>query len=432
MTEQVQNNQFQPNLAFAQTLDQQDPLASFKDAFHIPKQANGENELYFVGNSLGLQPTLTAEYVNEELKKWQTLGVKGHFDCEFPWMPYHEFLTEQSADLVGAKPNEVVCMNSLTANLHFMMVSFYQPTKTRYKILIEDHAFPSDHYAVTSQIKHHGFDPNEALLLIAPRDGEELINHDDIKELIEREGDSIALILLPGVQYYTGQVLDMQRITQWGHAKGIKVGFDLAHAAGNITMQLHDWQVDFACWCSYKYMNSGPGSVAGCFVHERHSSNTNLNRFAGWWGHDKQTRFKMENTFNPIPTAEGWQLSNPPILSLAAIRASLAVFKNAGGMSVLCEKSTRLTNYFEYLLQHELGDLVRIITPSDPAQRGCQLSLTVNIAGKQGKEVFKSLEEAGVTTDWREPNVIRAAPVPLYNSFTDVYHFVRVLKSCLI
>jgi kynureninase len=421
---------YQNTLAFAQQQDAQDPLKHFRDEFHIPEQKNGKKEVYFVGNSLGLQPKLTREYLNDELTKWQNLGVKGHFDCEFPWMPYHEFLTEQSAKIVGAQNNEVVCMNSLTANLHFMMVSFFKPTKERFKIVIEDHAFPSDHYAVESQLRHHGLDPKEALILLKPREGEELLNHDDLKAIIDEQGDSIALLMLPGVQYYTGQVLDMKTITQWGHDKGIMVGFDLAHAAGNIIMHLHDWDVDFACWCNYKYINSGPGAVAGCFVHERHATNTELNRFAGWWGHDKTTRFKMGNEFNATPTAEGWQLSNPPILSLAAIRASLEVFKQAGGMEPLREKSLKLTGYMEYLVKAEMGDRISVITPTDPEQRGCQLSLSVRMDGKEGKDIFDALEAAGCATDWREPNVIRCAPVPLYNNFVDVYDFVQTLKTC--
>jgi kynureninase len=421
---------YQNTLAYAQQQDELDPLKHFRDEFHIPKQENGKNEVYFVGNSLGLQPKLTSEYLNDELSKWAKLGVKGHFESNHPWMPYHEFLTEQSAKIVGGQNNEVVCMNSLTANLHFMMVSFFKPTKERFKIVIEDHAFPSDHYAVESQLRHHGLDPKDAMILLKPRIGEELLNHDDLKAIIDEQGDSIALLMLPGVQYYTGQVLDMKTITQWGHDKGIMVGFDLAHAAGNVPMQLHDWDVDFACWCNYKYINSGPGSIAGCFVHERHVTNPELNRFAGWWGHDKTTRFKMANEFNPTPTAEGWQVSNPPILSLAAIRASLEIFRQAGGIEPLREKSLKLTGYMEYLLKAEMGDRIHVITPADPAQRGCQLSLSVRMDGKEGKDIFNALEAAGCTTDWREPNVIRCAPVPLYNSFMDVYDFVQTLKAC--
>ena len=418
-------------LSYAKALDDTDPLAHMREHFSIPKQPSGDNEYYFTGNSLGLQPKLAREAVIELLDAWQQRGVKGHFEGDFPWMPYHEFLTEQAAEIVGAKPQEVVMMNSLTANLHFMMASFYQPTNERSKILIEDHAFPSDHYAVESQLKHHNKNVDDNLLLWTPREDEELLNYDDLWQILENHGDEIALILLPGVQYYTGQVLDMKRITEAAHAKGIKVGFDLAHAAGNIELSLHDWQVDFACWCSYKYLNSGAGSVAGCFVHQQHVENTELNRLAGWWGHDKASRFKMENTFKPIASAEGWQLSNPPVLSLAAVRGSFDTIKLAGGMSVLRKKSLKLTQYLLDLIQHELGDKIRVITPVEPSERGCQLSLMVNVDGLDGKAMYNALEENGVTTDWREPNVIRVAPVPLYNNFQDIYHFVRILKECI-
>jgi len=418
-------------LAFAKALDAADPIAHMREHFSIPKQASGENEYYFTGNSLGLQPKLAREAVIELLDAWQQRGVKGHFEGDYPWMPYHEFLTEQAAEIVGALPKEVVMMNSLTANLHFMMASFYQPTQQRSKILIEDHAFPSDHYAVESQLKHHNKNVDDNLLLWTPRAGEELLNYDDLWQIIEQHGDEIALILLPGVQYYTGQVLDMKRITEVAQAKGIKVGFDLAHAAGNIELSLHEWQVDFACWCSYKYLNSGAGSVAGCFVHQKHVENTELNRLAGWWGHDKSSRFKMENTFKPIPSAEGWQLSNPPVLSLAAVRGSFDTIKLAGGMKPLREKSLKLSQYLIDLIAAELGSKIRIITPLENSQRGCQLSLMVNVTGLDGKAMYNALEENGVTTDWREPNVIRVAPVPLYNSFQDVYHFVRILKECI-
>ncbi|MFB0979985.1 MAG: kynureninase [Alteromonadaceae bacterium] len=429
----IKNNK--KTLAYAQDLDLNDPLAKIRDQFAIPKQANGEDEYYFTGNSLGLQPKLAREYVIELLDSWGQRGVKGHFEGDFPWMPYHEFLTEQSALLVGGNNKEVIMMNSLTANLHFMMVSFYQPQGKRTKILIEDHAFPSDHYAVESQLKHHKQDVNDNMLLWTPKAGEALLNHHDLYQMIEQQGDEIALILLPGVQYYTGQVLDMKTITEKAHAKGSIVGFDLAHAVGNIEMELHNWQVDFACWCSYKYLNSGAGSVAGCFIHETHSTNSNsetkVNRFAGWWGHDKSTRFKMENNFKPIATAEGWQLSNPPVLSLAAIRGSLDTIKMAGGIRELRKKSVKLTQYMTELITSELGDKIRIITPSNEAERGCQLSLMINVKGLDGKAMFNALEENGVTTDWREPNVIRVAPVPLYNQFQDIYHFVRLLKECL-
>ncbi|MDF2176812.1 kynureninase [Aliiglaciecola sp. CAU 1673] len=423
--------QYQAGVAFAQEMDSQDPLAPMREQFHIPKQANGDDELYFTGNSLGLQPKLTADYVQEFLTSWQQRGVKGHFEGDYPWLPYHEFLTQQAAKLVGAKDDEVVMMNSLTANLHLMMVSFYQPTSSRFKILVEDHAFPSDHYAVESQIRHHGLTPQEALLLWKPRAGEELLNHQDLYDLIEQQGDEIALLLLPGVQYYTGQVLDMREITRRAHAKGILVGFDLAHAAGNLAMELHSWQVDFACWCSYKYLNSGAGSVAGCFVHQRHAHNTQLPRFAGWWGHDKQSRFLMGNQFHAIASAEGWQLSNPPILSLAAIRASFDVIEQAGGIQAMREKSVKLTGYLAYLLKNELAGKIAFITPDNPKERGCQLSLMVTLPHLNGKALMAQLEARGVVTDWREPNVIRCAPAPLYNSFMDVYRFVQILKECL-
>jgi len=414
----------------AKHLDSIDPIAFMRNEFHIPKQANGEDEIYLCGNSLGLQPKRTAQYLTYELDQWQKFGVKGHFSGDFPWMPYHEFLADESAKLVGAKNAEVVCMNSLTANLHFMMVSFYQPTAKRHKILLENHAFPSDHYAVESQIKFHGYNPDDSMLLATPREGEETLRTDDILELIESQGDEIALIMLPGVQYYTGEVLDMAAITKAGHVKGCMVGFDLAHAAGNIVMQLHDWQVDFAAWCSYKYLNSGPGSVAGCFVHEKHHTNKNLPRFAGWWGHDKATRFKMENNFIPMKSAEAWQLSNPPILSLAAIRASLDSIKQAGGINILREKSLLLKNYMRDLLAQELADEISIITPVADNQSGSQLSLVVK-GQRDGKVIFDEIEAQGVTCDFRHPNVIRVAAVPLYNSFTDVYQFVKLIKEAL-
>ncbi len=422
---------FDRTLQCARKLDREDSLARFRDEFHIPKQAAGNEEIYFCGNSLGLQPKRAADYVNEFLRDWAALGVRGHFEGNHPWLPYHEFLTQGLASLVGAKPNEVVAMNSLTVNLHLMMVSFFRPTPTRFKILIEDHAFPSDTYAVDSHLRYHGLDPAQALVKIAPRSGEELLRSEHLFQLIEQEKDSLALILLPGVQYYTGQVLPMPEIVRRGHAVGALVGFDLAHAIGNIVLNLHDWNADFAAWCSYKYLNSGAGSVAGCFIHERHVKDASIPRFAGWWGHDKSTRFQMGSEFHPIPTAEGWQLSNPPILSLAAIRASLDVFTQAGGMPVLRVKSEKLTGYLEYLLHAECGDHIAIITPTDPAQRGCQLSLTIRSDQYLGKEVHQRLESAGIACDWREPNVIRIAPTPLYNTFEEVYRFVHLLKALL-
>jgi kynureninase len=369
--------------------------------------------------------------VTEELEKWQTLGVRGHFESDRPWLPYHELLTPTMAKIVGAQDDEVVVMNTLTVNLHLMMATFYRPTKTRNKILIESHAFPSDFQAVESQIQLHGFDPKEAVVTVPHGAESDLLSDDAICDLIEKHRDSLALVLLPGVQYYTGQFLDLQRITATAHRYNISVGFDLAHAVGNVPLQLHDWDVDFAVWCNYKYLNSGPGAVGGCFIHERHATDKSLPRMAGWWGHDKTTRFKMENRFDPIPTAEGWQLSNPPILSLAAILASLQVFDDAGGMGPLREKSLKLTGYFESMLNEMLGDQVTIITPKTTDQRGCQLSIEIATGNASGKAIHEKLEAAGADTDWREPNVIRAAPVPLYNSFEDVHRFVTTLTQIM-
>ena len=369
--------------------------------------------------------------VTEELQKWQRLGVRGHFESDRPWLPYHEFLTPVMAEIVGGQETEVVVMNSLTVNLHLMMTTFYRPTKTRNKILIESHAFPSDFQAAESQIKLHGFDPAETMVTAVHGSESELLSEDHICDLIEKHRDSLALVLLPGVQYYTGQLLDMKRITAVAHRYNISVGFDLAHAVGNVPLQLHDWDVDFAVWCNYKYLNSGPGAVGGCFIHQRHATDKSLPRMAGWWGHDKASRFKMENRFDPIATAEGWQLSNPPILAMAPILASLEVFKAAGGMLPLREKSLQLTGYFESLLNDQLGQHIDIITPKTPNQRGCQLSIEIAAGDQSGKKIHAALESQGIETDWREPNVIRAAPVPLYNSFEDVFRFVESLKELI-
>jgi len=406
---------------FASELDAKDDLRSYRNEFHIPLQKNGEPHVYMCGNSLGLQPKRTKEFLNQELDDWATFGVEGHFHAKNPWLPYHEFLAESYAKIVGAKNSEVVAMNTLTVNLHLMMVSFYRPTQKRHKIIIEGDAFPSDIYAVESQIKHHGFLPESSLIKLRPRDGESAIRTEDISAIIEREGDEIALIMLGGVNYYTGQVFDFEKITKIAHNKGINVGFDLAHAAGNIKLELHKWGVDFAVWCSYKYLNSGPGSVAGAFIHEKHH-NANLPRFAGWWGHNKEERFKMPDKFNPITSAEGWQLSNPPILSLAAIRASLSIFDEVG-MEKLVSKSKKLTDYLVFLLNSIESDRIEIITPEE---RGCQLSIRV----KNGdKKLFDSITRKGVIADWREPDVIRVAPIPLYNSFQDVFNFCSTLKE---
>ncbi len=421
---------FQPGRDFAVALDRGDPLGRFRNEFHVPRSDNGEEEIYFAGNSLGLLPKRAPKYVDEELEKWKRLAVKAHFSGENPWMPYHELLAEPMARLVGASQTEVVTMNALTVNLHLMMASFYRPTRERHRILLEEHAFPSDDYALESQAILHGFDPAEALVRLQPAEGKHTIDTDDVARVLEREGESIALVLLPGVQYYTGQAFEIEAITRLGHEKGCVVGFDLAHAAGNLVLRLHEWNVDFAVWCTYKYLNSGPGSVGGCFVHERHGLQPDRPRLAGWWGHDKKSRFRMEPGFRPIPGAEGWQLSNPPILSLAAIRASLDVFMEAGGMEPLREKSLRLTAYLEWLLQREIGDSVEILTPAEPRQRGCQLSLRVT-SSRSGKAVFEELEASGVTCDWREPDVLRVAPVPLYNRYEEVHRFVEILRDAL-
>ncbi len=411
--------------------DREDALRSFREQFHIPMGDDGRPVVYLVGNSLGLQPKRTRAFVDAELDAWARLGVEGHFRGELPWMPYHEFLTEPMARLVGAEPSEVVVMNTLTVNLHLMMATFYRPTAARNAILLESHAFPSDHFAVMSQIEWHGLDPHQAMILVEPEPEQETLSTPRICHAIEAHADRLAMILLPGVQYYTGELLDLRAITACAHAHDIPIGFDLAHAAGNVPLSLHEWGVDFACWCTYKYLNSGPGSVAGCFIHQRHASNVDLPRLKGWWGHDKATRFAMQNRWQAIPTAEGWQLSNPPILSLAAIRAALSVFEEAGGMAPLRDKSIQLTGFFQECLQDVLGERVRWITPGEPERRGCQLSLTVALDGVSGRSVHEALEQRGMRTDWREPNVIRAAPVPLYNSFVDVVRFVDQLNQVL-
>ncbi|TXG38750.1 kynureninase [Seonamhaeicola maritimus] len=414
-------------LDFALELDKNDDLASYKNQFHIPKDKDGNDLIYMTGNSLGLQPKITKSYVNQELEDWANLGVEGHTEAKNPWLPYHEFLTESMAHIVGAKPIEVIVMNTLTANLHFMMVSFYKPTKTRYKILIESAAFPSDKYAVESQLRHHGYDDKEGVVLWKPRKDEELLIHEDLEEILEQQGDEIALIMIGGVNYYTGQFFDLKRITKLGHKHGCVVGFDCAHGAGNVQLNLHDSGADFAVWCTYKYLNSGPGSLAGCFVHERHAHQKDLNRFTGWWSHNKHTRFNMRDEFDQLPGAEGWQLSNPPILSMAAIRASLDIFNDVG-IEKLVGKSKILTGYFEFLLK-ELGeDVIRIITPKNEDERGCQLSIQVINADKS---LHNKLTEAGIISDWREPDVIRCAPIPLYNSFVDIYNLVERLKAIL-
>ena len=414
-------------LEYAQSLDQKDPLKVYRDKFHIPIQKDGNPFIYLCGNSLGLQPKSTQKYVQQELDDWAKFGVEGHFHAKHPWMPYHEFLTDLMAKVIGAKPIEVVCMNTLTTNLHLMMVSFYQPTKKRFKILIESDAFPSDRYAVESQIKYHGFDADEGLLELKPREGEVLVRAEDIEKMLEQHGDEIALVMIGGVNYYTGQYFDLKTITKLAHSKGCKVGFDLAHAAGNVELNLHDVNCDFAVWCTYKYLNSGPGSLGGCFVHERHAKDFSLNRFSGWWGHDKATRFNMRHDFKPIEGAEGWQLSNPPILPLAAMRASLEIFDEVG-LKNLIQKSRELTKYLAFVVNEIGRDKINIITPKEQEQRGCQLSIQVK---GNDKALFEKITKQGVIADWREPDVIRVAPVPLYNSFEDVFKFGKILSEAV-
>ena len=407
--------------------DAADPLASLRGEFLIPRHDDGSEQVYFCGNSLGLQPRATREALLAELDDWGSLAVEAHFRGRHPWMPYHEFVREDLAALVGALPHEVVAMNSLTVNLHLMMVSFYRPTPERSAILIERGAFPSDHHAVESQIRFHGFDPTSALIEIDADKANGTISADAIARAIDEHGSRVALVLLPGVQYRTGEVFDLTAITRAAHAKGCRVGFDLAHAAGNLELALHDSGCDFAVWCSYKYLNSGPGAVAGCFVHERHAR-ADLPRFAGWWGHDQATRFRMAPEFVAAPGADGWQLSNPPILALAPLRASLSIFRRAT-MSALRAKSETLTAYFDALVREQLGDVLHVVTPNDPARRGCQLSLRVKGPREAGRSLFEFLATRGIVTDWREPDVIRAAPTPLYNRHIDCLRFVLAVRE---
>ena len=414
---------------FAQQLDAEDPLRSFRDRFHLPVGPNGEPLIYFAGNSLGLMPKSAKQIVEQELEDWAKLGVDAHLNAKTPWYSYHETLREPAARLVGAQPIEVICMNSLTVNLHLMMATFYRPTKSRFKILMEDPAFPSDTYAIKTQIIHHGFEPKKALVLARPRRGEFTVRTEEILDLIEKHTDELAVVLIGGVNFFTGQLFDIPTITAAAQKHGIAVGVDLAHAIGNVPLSLHDWNVDFAVWCSYKYLNAGPGAVAGAFVHERHATNTKLPRLAGWFGNDPNTRFRMhlEAEFIPVASADGWQISNPPILSMAPLRASLAIFEEAGGMESLRQKSIKLTSYLQFLLEDGgSGKLFNVITPRETNERGCQLSIQ---AQEHPKELFGKLEAAGVKCDFREPNVIRAAPTPLYNTFHEVWRFANILQK---
>ena len=419
--------QYQNSLAFAKQLDQEDSLAFLRNEFHIPRDTKGKEWSYFTGNSLGLQPKTTQKYLQQELDDWANLGVEGHFEAKNPWLHYHEDLSVKMAKIVGAKPIEVTIANTLTVNLHLLMVSFYQPTKTKYKILIESDAFSSDRYAVESQLKFHGFDPAESLVEWKPRNGETLLRIEDLEQIIQNQGDEIALLLIGGLNYYTGQFLDLKKIATIGHSKNCFVGIDLAHGAGNIQPNLNDSNVDFAAWCTYKYLNSGPGSLGGIFIHEKHAYNKDLPRFAGWWNHNKKTRFNMREPFDVMEGAEGWQLSNPPILSMAAIKASLDIFDKIG-MDLLREKSIRLTGFMEFLLHQIDSDKINIITPKNPLERGCQISIQVKNADK---DLHKKLSQHHIITDWREPDVIRCTPVPMYNSFEEVYEMVSVFKKLM-
>ncbi|HEY6986244.1 MAG TPA: kynureninase [Rhodanobacteraceae bacterium] len=413
--------------AHALAEDAADPLAPFRDEFLIPRNADGSEQAYFCGNSLGLMPRAVSAALLDELDDWQKLAVEAHFNGRHPWMPYHEFVREDLASLVGALPGEVVAMNSLTVNLHLMMVSFYRPTTERPAILIEKHAFPSDRYAVESQIRFHGYDPATALIELEGDEADGSISDAAIQRTLDEHGRRIALVMLPGVQYRTGQAFDLRAITELAHRKGSVVGFDLAHAAGNLALRLHEIGCDFAVWCSYKYLNSGPGAVAGCFVHERHAQ-SDRPRFAGWWGHDQDSRFRMGPDFVPTPGADGWQLSNPPIFALAPLRVSLAIFRRAG-IDALRRKSIALTAYFESLLRERLDRVLEIATPRDPERRGCQLSLRVRAGRAKGRELLEHLNAIGIVVDWREPDVIRASPTPLYNRRIDCLRFVRAVEE---
>ena len=424
--------QFSTDEDFANQLDAEDPLRHFREKFHLPIGKNGQPLIYFAGNSLGLMPKAARQIVDQELDDWARLGVDAHLEAKTPWYSYHETLREPTARLIGAKPVEVICMNSLTVNLHLMMATFYRPTKARFKILMEDPAFPSDTYAIKTQIVHHGLDPKDALVLARPRKGEFAVRTKDIVDLIEKSAEQLAVVLIAGVNFFTGQLFDIPTITKAAQKRGITVGVDLAHAIGNVPLSLHDWNVDFAVWCSYKYLNAGPGAAAGAFVHERHATNTKLLRLAGWFGNDPNTRFQMQQEFIPVPSADGWQISNPPIFSMAPLRASLSTFDEAGGMEPLRAKSTKLTGYLEFLLERISASAARtsrkftVITPHETDARGCQLSI---LAHEHPKELFQELQTAGVKCDFREPNVIRVAPTPLYNTFHEVWRFAEILGS---
>ncbi|PWK79317.1 kynureninase [Mucilaginibacter oryzae] len=422
---------YQNDLAFAREQDRLDPLKNFREQFLIP-QHNGADAVYLCGNSLGLQPVTARTYLNDQLNNWQNLAVEGWFQGEDPWLDYHQSLSGSIARIVGAQENEVAVMNSLTVNLHLLMVSFYKPNSKRFKIIIEGGAFPSDQYAVESQVKHHGFDPQSAVIEIFPREGELTLRTEDIVNTIEQHKNELAVVLFAGINYYTGQFFDLKAITDAAHQAGAYAGFDLAHAAGNVPLQLHQWGADFACWCSYKYMNSGPGGISGIFVHERHFTDTTMNRFAGWWGYRRDMRFLMAPGFDAEQGANGWQVSTSPIPLLALFKASMAIFDSAGNMSIIRDKSLRLTAYLEFLINEinlrQGEELFRIITPADPQARGSQLSV---VCKRNAKSTFHFLAQNGVIGDWREPDVIRLSPVPLYNTFEDVYKTAALMEASI-
>jgi kynureninase len=413
---------------FALQLDAEDPLRHFRDEFHLPLGKDGKPLIYFAGNSLGLMPKAARKVVEQELDDWANLGVDAHLQGRTPWYSYHETVRDPMARLIGAQPNEVICMNSLTVNLHLMMATFYRPTKSRFMVLMEEPAFPSDTYAIKTQIIHHELDPNESLVLARPRDGEFTVRTEEIVDSIDNHADKLAVVMVGGVNFFTGQWFDVPMITAAAQKHGIVVGFDLAHAVGNVPLALHDWNVDFAVWCSYKYLNAGPGAVAGAFLHERHATNRELPRFAGWFGNDPNTRFRLhlEPEFIPVPSADGWQISNPPILSMAPLRASLDIFQAGDGIQPLRAKSIKVTRYLEFLLESALSKYYTVITPRQTNERGCQLSI---LAHEHPKELFGKLEAAGVKCDFREPNVIRVAPTPLYNTFHEAWRFAKILAD---
>ena len=422
---------YENTLEFARKADFQDPLKHFRERFYIP-QFHRSDCIYFTGNSLGLQPRTVSDYIDQELEDWATLGVEGHFKASTPWVSYHELFPQFLSKIVGAQPEEVVAMSQLTVNLHLLMGTFYRPTRERFRIVCEAKSFPSDQYALASQAQLHGFDPAEAIIEVGPREGEHHLRTEDIVSTIEQYGDSIAVVLFGGVNYYNGQVLDIAAISRAGRSVGAYVGFDLAHAVGNVELNLHDWEVDFACWCSYKYLNSSPGGIAGVFIHEKHATNTEMPRLAGWWGYEKESRFEMKPAFKPIATAEGWQVSNAPILLLAVHKASLDIFE-AAGMEALLEKSRQLTGFLFYVLDdinsHLPEKSIEVITPRGAGEHGCQVSMLML---RKGREIFDTLLQHGVIGDWREPNVIRVAPVPLYNTFEEVWQFGNIIKTILV